>query len=319
MVLCIDRRGCSRVRGVTRNMPSSSNQIKVRGAAKINLFLDVLERKEDGYHEIETLLQPIGLWDELSIRCIASGIELTGDDPTIPWDRENLCYRAAEAILGRTGCRGGVRISVLKGIPHGAGLGGGSSDAAAVLLGLNEFLEVGLGEDELMEIGLSLGSDVPFFIRGGPAVGRGKGEILERADGLDKGWILIVKPEISVSTSWAYRNLKIGLTRGGGKATLGRLIKGLKRFPEVELTTWNSFTEPVTKSFPEIGAILNTLRNSGAVLSAMSGSGSACFAIFGEQGRAAEVHRLFTGKGLFTEIVRPIDRAIVLLKKEQQR
>jgi len=297
-------------------MPSSSKQVKVRTAAKINLFLDVLGLREDGYHEIETFLQPVGLWDELSIRRVESGIELTGNDPAIPWDRENLCYRAAEAIMDRTGRRGGVRISVVKRIPHGAGLGGGSSDAAAVLLGLNELLELGLEEDELIEIGLSLGSDVPFFIRGGPAVGRGRGEILERANGLEKGWILIVKPDITVSTSWAYRNLKIGLTRGGGKATLGQLIEGLKRFPEAELTTWNSFTEPVTKSFPEIGAILATLRHSGAILSSMSGSGSACFGIFGEQGRVAEVHRLFTGKGLFTGIVRPVDRAVVLLHTE---
>jgi 4-diphosphocytidyl-2-C-methyl-D-erythritol kinase len=297
-------------------MPSSSRQVKVRGSAKINLFLDVLKRREDGYHEIETFMQPIGLWDELSIGRIESGIELSGDDPTIPWDRGNLCYRAAEAILCRTGRMGGVRISVVKGIPHGAGLGGGSSDAAAVLLGLNELLGLGLAENELIEIGLSLGSDVPFFIRGRPAVGRGRGEILERANGLENGWILIIKPDIIVSTSWAYRNLKIGLTRDGGKATLGQLIEGLKRFPEVELTTWNSFTEPVTGSFPEIGAILATLRHSGAVLSAMSGSGSACFAIFGEESRAVEVHRLFTGKGLFTEIVRPVDRAVVLLDEE---
>lgn len=297
-------------------MPSSSKQVMVRAAAKINLFLDVLKRREDGYHEIETFYQPVGLWDELSIRRIESGIELTGDDPSIPWDRKNLCYRAAEAILERTGRRGGVQISVAKGIPHGAGLGGGSSDAAAVLLGLNELFELGLKEDELIEIGLSLGSDVPFFIRGGPAVGRGRGEILERANGLEKGWILIVKPDIMVSTGWAYRNLRIGLTRGGGKATLGQLIEGLKRFPEVELTTWNSFTEPVTKSFPEIGAILATLRHSGAILSAMSGSGSACFAIFGGKDRVTEVHRLFTGKGLFTWTVRPVGRAVVLLNTE---
>jgi 4-diphosphocytidyl-2-C-methyl-D-erythritol kinase len=304
------------MRWVNRNMSSSSKQITVRGAAKINLFLDVLGRREDGYHEIETLLQPVGLWDELSIKIIESGIELTGDDPTIRWDRENLCYRAAEEILGRTGRGSGVGITVGKGIPHGAGLGGGSSDAAAVLLGLNELLGLGLERDELIEIGLSLGSDIPFFITGEPAVCRGRGEILERAEGLEKGWILIVKPNISISTSWAYQNLKIGLTRCGGKATLRQLIEGLKRFPEVELKAWNSFTGLVTKSFPEIGAILKTLRQSGAILSAMSGSGSACFALFGEQDRAAEVHRLFTGRGLFTEVVRPVDRAVILLHEE---
>lgn len=301
---------------MTRNMPYSSKQIRVRGAAKINLFLDVLERRKDGYHEIESFLQPVGLWDEISIMLIESGIELTGDDPTIRWDRDNLCYRAAEEILDRAGCGGGVRISVDKRIPHGAGLGGGSSDAAAVLLGINELLGLELEENELMAIGLSLGSDIPFFIRGGPAVCRGRGEILEREEGLGKGWILVVKPDVTVSTGWAYQNLKIGLTRGGGKATLRQLIEGLKRFPEVELKAWNSFTGLVTKSFPEIGTILDTLRQSGAILSAMSGSGSACFALYGEESRAAEVHRLFTGRGLFTEVVRPVDRAVILLHEE---
>lgn len=295
-------------------MPSSRH-IKVRAAAKINLYLEVLGRREDGYHEIETFLQPIGLWDELSIELAGSGIELDGDDPSIQWDGENLCYRAAEAVLGRIGRGSGARISVTKRIPHGAGLGGGSSDAAAVLIGLNELLGRGLGEDELAEIGLTLGSDVPFFVHGGPAIGRGRGEILRATEGLRKGWILVVKPQVTVSTDWAYRNIKIGLTRYGGGDTLGQLIEGLKRFPQVELKTWNSFTEPVTKSFPGVGSILAILRDSGAILSAMSGSGSACFAVYGDQDRAAEVHRLFTGKGLFIEIVRPVDRAIVLLQE----
>lgn len=270
--------------------------------------------REDGYHEIETLMQPIGLWDELCLIRIGSGIELVGDDEGIPWDSRNLCYRAAEAILAGTG--GGVRISVEKGIPHGGGLGGGSSDAAATLIGLNELFGLGRTEDELACMGLSLGSDVPFFIRGGPAVGRGRGEILEPVEGLQTGWILVVKPSAAVSTSWAYRNLKIGLTRDRGADTLGRLIEGLKRFPEAELTTWNSFTRTVIERYPEIGEILDTLRSSGATLSAMSGSGSACFAIYGDQRRAAEVQSLFNGRGLFTWIVRPVDRAVVLLHEE---
>ena len=295
-------------------MSYSTRQIRVLGAAKINLYLDVLRRREDGYHEIETFMQPVGLWDEISIELRGTGIELAGDDPMIAWDEGNLCYRAAERLLERAQGDVGLRIFVKKRIPHGAGLGGGSSDAAALLVGLNELMNMGLGEDELAEIGLTLGSDVPFFIRGVPAVGRGRGEELRAESGLESGWILLVKPEVSVSTGWAYRNLKIGLTRSGGEDTLGRLIEGLRRFPEVELKTWNSFTEPVTKSFPEIDAVLATLRDSGAILSAMSGSGSACFALFGEYDRAAEVHRLFTGEGLFTEIVRPVDRAVILLR-----
>jgi 4-diphosphocytidyl-2-C-methyl-D-erythritol kinase len=290
--------------------------VTAHAAAKINLYLDVLGRREDGYHEIETLFQPVGLWDVLRISSAQAGIELDGTDPSLPWDSDNLCYRAAETILQRAGVDGGVCISVEKRIPSGAGLGGGSADAAATLLGVNRLFGLDLSEGELLEIGLSIGSDVPFFIRGTPAVGRGRGELLEEIEGLKGGWILLVKPDITISTCWAYRNIKIGLTRLGGKAKLGQLIEGLKRFPDVELVTWNSFTQSTIECFPEIGEIIAILENQGAILSALSGSGSACFGLFSEESLAAEVGRLFIGKGLFTRIVRPIDRAVVLLQED---
>jgi 4-diphosphocytidyl-2-C-methyl-D-erythritol kinase len=290
--------------------------ITAHAAAKINLYLDVLDRRENGYHEIETLFQPVGLWDVLEISSAQKGIELTGTDPSVPWDADNLCYKAAESIFRRSRFDGGVSISVRKRIPSGAGLGGGSADAAATLLGLNRLFRLDLDEMELLEIGLSLGSDVPFFIRGTPAIGRGRGEELEETEGLRKGWILLVKPNISISTDWAYRNIKIGLTRQVAEATLGQLIEGLKRFPELELVTWNSFTECVAEAFPEIGEIIAILKREGAILSALSGSGSACFGVFSEESRAAEVSRLFIGKGLFTGIVRPVDRAVVLLQEK---
>ena len=290
--------------------------ITAHAAAKINLYLDVLGRRENGYHEIETLFQPVGLWDTLRISSARAGIELTGTDPSLPWDENNLCYKAAESILRRARFDGGVSITVQKRIPSGAGLGGGSADAAAILLGVNRLFRLDMSEMELLEIGLSLGSDVPFFVRGAPAIGRGRGERLEETEGLKNGWILIVKPGINISTGWAYRNIKIGLTRHVAEATLGQLIEGLKRFPELELATWNSFTESVTEAFPEIGEILSILKREGAILSALSGSGSACFGVFSEESRAAEVSRLFIGKGLFTGIVRPIDRAVVLLREE---
>jgi 4-diphosphocytidyl-2-C-methyl-D-erythritol kinase len=265
--------------------------------------------------KIETLFQPVGLWDVLRISSARTGIELTGTDPSIPWNSDNLCYRAAESMFRWAGVGGGVSISVQKGIPAGAGLGGGSADAAATLLGVNSLFGLGMSEGELFEIALSLGSDVPFFIRGRPSVGRGRGEVLEETEGLKNGWILLVKPSISISTDWAYRNIKIGLTRQKSGDTLGQLIEGLKRFPEAELLTWNSFTSSVIERFPEIGEIIAKLKREGAILSALSGSGSACFGIFTEESRAAEVSKAFIGKGLFTGIVRPVDRAVVLLQE----
>ncbi len=290
--------------------------IEIRCAAKINLYLDVTGTLENGYHEIETFYQPVGLYDEIRIVRSGEGIQLYGDEPSIQWDENNLCHRAALLITERAGCRSGVRIDVRKRIPHGAGLGGGSSNAAAVLIGINSLFGFGLGREELFEMGAELGSDVPFFVLGRPAIGKGKGEILEEAEGLKAGWIVIVKPELNISTSWAYQNIKIGLTRSGDVATLEHLKEGLERFPEVELTTWNSFTDIVVGCHPEIGELMAAMKDGGAILNSLSGSGSACFGIFSREEQASEVEKAFSDKGLFSRIVRPIDQAVVLLRME---
>lgn len=287
--------------------------IEIRCAAKINLYLDVIGTLKCGFHEIETFYQPVGLYDDIRIERSGEGIRLSGDEPSIRWDGSNLCHRAASLIMGRAGGERGMRIEVRKGIPHGAGLGGGSSDAAGILLGTNELFGFGYERGELLEMGAELGSDVPFFVQGGPAIGRGRGEILEQSEGLTTGWIVIVKPEISISTSWAYQNIKIGLTRCGHVATLNQLKEGLRRFPEVELTTWNSFTDIVVGQHPEIGELMASMTDGGAILSSLSGSGSACFGIFSEEELALEVEKAFIDKGLFSRIVRPIEQAVVLL------
>ncbi len=152
---------------------------------------------------------------------------------------------AAVELFAAAGYGGGVSIEVRKEIPHGAGLGGGSSDAAAVLFGLDALLGAGLGRDRLMELGLRIGSDVPFFLSGGPAIGRGRGERLEVRDGLRGGRILIVKPPFSVSTAWAYDNVKIVLTKGCGVDRLNCLMEGLKDLPDIGSETFNSFESVV--------------------------------------------------------------------------
>ncbi|MCX5753737.1 MAG: 4-(cytidine 5'-diphospho)-2-C-methyl-D-erythritol kinase [Candidatus Krumholzibacteria bacterium] len=284
--------------------------IKALAAAKINLYLDVLRRREDGYHDIETLYQPVSLWDELTFEKAPAGIEVVGDDASIPWNEENLCHRAAKLILESSGTKGGVRIGVTKGIPSGAGLGGGSSDAAATLLAVNELLHCGFSNDELRKLSLALGSDVPFFIFGSPAIGRGRGELLEGAPGLRGGWILIVKPDVTVSTSWAYQNFNLILTRGEGRATLTTLLEGIQRFPAVRLETRNSFEAGVVEHYPGVSGILSALRDEKPVLSSLSGSGSACFAVFEVESRAREVGERFNSEGLFTRLVQPVEQAI---------
>ena len=284
--------------------------MKALAAAKINLYLDVKGRRPDGYHEIETFYQPVSLWDELVFESIPAGIEVTGDDPSIPWNEENLCHRAARLAFERTGFRGGLKIAVHKGIPSGAGLGGGSSDAAATLVAVNVLFDLGLARADLLDLGAELGSDVPFFVLGKPSIGRGRGEILEEASGLPEAWILIVMSNVTISTKWAYENLTLLLTRADGKAKLERLKEGLTRFPDICLETYNSFEMGVIERFPSVAGVLRILREAKPILSSLSGSGSACFAVFEGENEAREISERFKGEGFFSRVVKPIGHAI---------
>ena len=284
--------------------------MKVLAAAKINLYLDVIRRREDGFYEIETFYQPVSLWDELTFREAPSGVTVEGDDASIPWNEDNLCHKAASLVLARCGRGAGVSIRVVKGIPPGAGLGGGSFDAAATLLAVNKLFQCGLTDNELGELAASLGSDVPFFILGRPAIGRGRGELLEEAPGLRRGWILIIKPDVTISTRWAYQNLNLVLTKGAGTAKLAALLEGLQRFPNIRLETYNSFEAGVSDRFPSVSGILAALKAEKPVLSSLSGSGSACFAIFSKESEAREVSKRLNSEGFFTRVVQPVDTAI---------
>ena len=290
--------------------------LTVQCAAKVNLYLAVVGSREDGYHDIVTLFQPVSLWDEVTLAPCVGGVRITGNDPAIPWDERNLCHRAATLLLEAVGCVEGVSIDVHKAIPSGAGLGGGSSDAAATLVGINELFAFGLSPDQLREIALGVGSDVPFFVLGRPAIGRGRGEILEVTAGLPPCHIVVVKPNITISTEWAYRNFSLLLTREKSEVTLKQLLEGLRKFPNRELNTYNSFESGVVEKFSEIGLVLQECRRQGAILCSLSGSGSACFALFDERHRAEEVSNYFIAKGLFASVTRPVNQALVLLWKE---
>ncbi len=294
----------------------TAESITVRCSAKINLYLDVIRRRDDGYHDIETVFQPVTLYDIIRIESAAGGITLTGDDPGISWDSSNLCWKAADLILGEDREGRGVSISVRKSIPAGAGLGGGSSDAAGVRTGVNELVSLGIDGPRLMKTALEIGSDVPFFLFGSPAIGRGRGELLEKINGLDTGTILIVKPNISVSTRWAYQNPNLILTRSEGGHRLNCLLGGLRDFPDIALKTSNSFQEVVVGEYPEIGRILVLLEREGARLSSLSGSGSACFALYEDDTTASRVRDLMLGEGHTAWIVYPAGRTLELLERE---
>lgn len=281
--------------------------------AKINLYLGITGKREDGYHEIETVFQPVSLSDNIIISEAESGISLSGNDESIEWDSTNLCYMAARELLSETGYGGGVRIEVEKNIPHGAGLGGGSSDAAGVLVGFNRCLNLRLSGNKLMEIALRIGSDVPFFVYNEPAVGRGRGEVLESIGGIRGVYILLVVPGIRINTSEAYKNIDLMLTKDESRYKLGLFLEGLDRISQGKIRSHNSFEESIKAGYPEIKEILELLRgNKNSIFSSLSGSGSVCFSVFGDEREARNALRFISGKGYSGLVVEPREKAIKL-------
>lgn len=290
--------------------------VTLRCAAKLNLYLDVLGPRGDGYHDILTLFQPVDLHDEVVLKKRPGGITLAGDDPSIPWNRRNLCYRAAALLFERANLSGGVDILVRKRIPAGAGLGGGSGDAAGVMLGIDALYGLELGEETLAAAALEIGSDVPFFVRGRPAIGRGRGEELEPVEGLRRGWFVVAKPPVSVSTAEAYASLDFLLTTNMRKAKLSKLLEGLEVYPDTSLATFNSFECGIARAHEGIGRLLSVMRGAGPDLCSLSGSGAACFALFAREEAARRLRDRLRVEGFFAEVTRPTDKAVTILHTE---
>src|ERR1051326_3197588 len=182
--------------------------MQILAPAKINLSLRVLSRRPDGFHEIKTLIAPISLYDKIDIERQNRWIDFTCDDPTLSTGDDNLVVRAAKLFFERTKLKSGVSIKLEKKIPHGAGLGGGSSDAAATLRGLNELFEAKLSHEELARLGSTIGSDVPFFLFESAAACKGRGELVEPTKLKKKLSLLLLKPVFGVSSAWAYSRWK---------------------------------------------------------------------------------------------------------------
>ena len=248
--------------------------ISLMAPAKINLSLRILGKRADGFHELETLMVPIGLADAVEVsHGTGHGITLTCNDPELPTGAENLCVKAAEAFRAATGLDHGIAITLMKRIPHGAGLGGGSSDAAAVLKGLNELFDHPLVVEELHQIAATLGSDIPFFLGSGPAWCRGRGEILETASAIPQRRLLLIKPPFPVPTAWAYK--KYAELKESGK---------LPDQPEKQclddLEIINDLEAPVFHKHLLLPVMKTWLRHQPGVESAfMTGSGSTMVAV----------------------------------------
>jgi len=261
----------------------TGSSLTLKAPAKINLYLKVLSRRPDGYHDIESVMQKITLFDILSLTREGTAVSLTCPGSEIPENRENLVYRAAEIFFATAGIDPGVKIVLEKNIPVAAGLGGGSSDAATALLGLNRLFGVALGFERLLEIGLQLGADVPFFLYDySAAVAGGIGEKLEKAGPIQEHWIVLVNPGFAVSTKWVYENFP--LTSCSNPYILARGRKMVRDFHTVQpglLEELGNDLETVTLNrYPEIGYIKKELKKAGAVTALMSGSGPTVFGLF---------------------------------------
>lgn len=254
--------------------------------AKVNLGLEILGKREDGYHELRTIFQKINLCDTLCFSLKKEkGIFITTDHPNLSVGRTNLVYQAVRSILKRSDYKGGVHIAIEKRIPLGAGLGGGSSNAATTLKAMNQLLKMGLSQKDLMGMGLEIGADVPFFLFEGAAIGSGIGERLKRIE-LPPLWYVLIYPNFEVSTRWAYQNFVLTKNRFHPN------LQGFLRDPkEISSVLRNDLEGVVSKEYPQIGLMKRILCAAGALGTLMTGSGPTVFGVFSEKGAALKAYR----------------------------
>ena len=277
--------------------------LTLKAPAKVNYLLDVIRRRPDGYHDLRMVMQRVNLCDELTIS-LADTAEITvtcGKDG-VPDGPGNIAWKAARAMLDLAGGGQGVIIDIVKNIPVAAGLGGGSSDAAAVLMGMNELLGLGLSDRKLMDIGLKLGADVPFFIFKKTALAEGVGEQLTPMPEMPAAWVVLVNPGVHVSTAWVYRNLQ--LTNRGELAKLPYFYGSIEDISCIFSNDLESVTIP---SFPVIAEIKASMLRLGALGSMMSGSGPTVFGLFRDRDSAERAREaLVDGTGWFAAAVETI-------------
>ena len=273
-----------------------------KSPCKVNLLLNILGRRADGFHELETVFQPVALCDEMTFEPAANGITLSCNDKTLPTDSGNLVYRAAEKFFTAAKTSGGVKIHLEKKIPLAAGLGGGSGNAAITLLALNELFGKPLAGERLFEIAAALGSDIPFFLQEKPALAIGRGEKIQPVEKfavLRGKAFLLIHPGFGISTPWAYQNLaRFPAALNGRKGRAQKLISLLQTgdLPSASAEFYNSLEAPAFEKFPVLKLFKEFLLASGALAALMSGSGSTTFAICENMAAAESLAEKFKSK-----------------------
>ena len=276
---------------------------QLKALAKINLGLDVLGRREDGYHNVRMVMQTIYLYDNITIRRTKeSGITLESNLYFLPNDEGNIAYKAAKLLMDEFQIQDGVHITLDKHIPVAAGLAGGSANAAAVLVGMNRMFSLGLSEEELMERGVNLGADVPYCVMRGTVLAEGIGEELTRLSALPKCYILIAKPGISVSTHTVYEKLDaLSITE---HPDIDGVIKGLENqdLKAIASSMGNVLEQVTVDAYPIIEKIKDVMKEQGALNAMMSGSGPTVFGIFRDRRTAKEAFTKVKAQNLAKQI-----------------
>jgi len=268
--------------------------MKIKSFAKINLGLEVIRRRPDGYHDIRTLFQWIGLYDSLKFSPLGRDeVVLQGNDPSVPWDETNLISRAARLLRDRTGIKEGIGVFVDKKIPAGRGLAGGSSNAAVTLYALNKLWGLGFSRQELAGLGKGLGADVAYFLEGGLCLGEERGDRITPLPDLPPLACVVVLPPFPVSTAMIYgRLLPSSLTSDDKASKIMRFLE-TGEFGFLE----NTLEETIFSFYPQLSEIKSLFRGQGAALSLVTGSGSAVFGLFPDREKAGECLRMMRPRG----------------------
>lgn len=278
------------------------NEYQLKAYAKINLGLDVVRRLENGYHEVKMVMQTVGIYDELTFTRKATGIAITTDSGELPTNEDNLIYKAAKLLMERYNVQEGVSIHLQKNIPIAAGMAGGSTDAAATLKGINALFDLGCTQEELKEIGVKIGADVPYCVMGGTALAEGIGEKLTPLSPAPACFVLVAKPDINVSTKYVYEHLD---------------ATGVEKHPDIDgmvqaietgnlqgvLERMENVLESVTiVAHPIIDTIKIRMKELGALNSMMSGSGPTVFGIFDNREKAEKAYEKLKAEQLAKQI-----------------
>lgn len=281
----------------------SNNDISLKALAKINLGLDVVRRREDGYHEVRMIMQTIQLYDRLDIkRTQESGIQIQTNLSFLPVNENNLIYKAAKLLMDEFSITDGVSVKLDKRIPVAAGMAGGSTDAAAMLIGVNRLFSLGLTKRQLMERGVQIGADVPYCIMRGTALAEGIGEALSPLPPMVKCPVLIAKPSISVSTKFVYQNLKLDGTTI--HPDIDRLIDDIKakNLHDIAAHMGNVLETVTIPNYPVIDEIKKHMLSNGAVGAMMSGSGPTVFGLFDNEDTAKKAYKAMRSSHLARQV-----------------